>query len=220
LLSAGSIFRKDWKSEIRTRYAISALVMFVVSTIAIVLFSVGGSGVSREVLAGMLWVVIFFSSMSGLSRTFVTEEERGTAMTLHLLASPGAVLAGKLVFNLVLVLGLNLLAVVLYSFLLSEFVIANHVAFWLTVLLGSAGLASAATIIAAIIAKANTKGTLFPVLSLPILLPLLVVVINATSLAQEGAPLSDCYGDFQFLVAYIVVVVTTSSLLFDYIWKD
>jgi heme exporter protein B len=38
-----------------------------------------------------LWVVIFFGAMSGLSRTFVTEEERGTAMTLQLLASPSAV---------------------------------------------------------------------------------------------------------------------------------
>jgi ABC-type transport system involved in cytochrome c biogenesis permease component len=32
----------------------------------------------------MLWVVVFVAAMSGLSRTFVMEEERGTTLTLQL----------------------------------------------------------------------------------------------------------------------------------------
>jgi len=218
--AAAAIFRKDWQSELRTRYAISALIMFVVSTIAIVIFAIGSESIPSDVLTGMLWVIIFFSSMSGLSRTFVAEEERGTVLTLQLLASPSVVLGGKLAFNFVLVLSLNIFAVALYSLLVSEFLIVTLSIFWITILLGSMGLAAAATIIAAIIAKANTKGTLFPVLSLPILLPLLVVVINATRLAGEGAPFEDAVREFQFLIAYIVVVVTVSQLLFDYIWTD
>src|SRR5512140_1243164 len=86
-----AIFRKDWQSELRTRYAISALLMFVVTTISIILFSLGSEGARPEVLSGMLWVVIFFSAMSGLARTFVMEEERGTSMTLQLVARPSAV---------------------------------------------------------------------------------------------------------------------------------
>src|SRR5436309_8825539 len=102
-----AIFRKDWKSELRTRYAISALVMFVITTISIILFSLGSEGASLSALSGMLWVAIFFAAMSGLSRTFVAEEERGTSMTLQLIATPTAVLFGKLLFNLVLVICLN-----------------------------------------------------------------------------------------------------------------
>ena len=37
--SVAAIFLKDWHSELRTRYAISALIMFVLTTISIVLFS-------------------------------------------------------------------------------------------------------------------------------------------------------------------------------------
>ena len=218
--SAASIFRKDWHSELRTRYAISALVMFIITTIAIILFSIGREGASADALSGMLWVVIFFASMSGLSRTFVAEEERGTAMTLQLMATPSAVLFGKLLFNLVLVLGLNLLAVVLYSLLIEGFVIRTYSIFVVAIMLGSFGLAAASTIIAAIIAKANTKGTLYPVLSFPILLPLLLTVINATRLAAEGAFVEEAFGEFQVLVSYIVVICATSYLLFDYIWKD
>jgi heme exporter protein B len=194
--------------------------MFVVTTISIILFSLGSEGAPPEALAGMLWVVIFFAAMSGLSRTFVMEEERGTAMTLQLLAPPSAVFFGKLLFNLVLVIALNVLTVVLYILFINGFVIRSAPIFLVTILLGSMAFAAAATIIAAIIARANTKGTLYPVLSFPIVLPLLLTVINATRLASEGAGFEEAYGEFQILISYIVVVSATSYMLFDYIWKD
>jgi heme exporter protein B len=218
--SVGAVFLKDWRSELRTRYAISALGMFVITTIAIILFSLGSESASPDVLAGMLWVVIFFAAMSGLSRTFVSEEERGTSMTLQLAARGSAVFFGKLMFNLVLALALNTVTVLLYAGFVNGFVIKTLSIFVVTVLLGSIGLAGAATIIAAIIARANTKGTLYPVLSFPILLPLLLAVINATRLAAEGAFFAEAGGEFQLLISYIAVVVTASVTVFDYVWKD
>jgi len=220
LRSVAGIFLKDLRSELRTRYAVSALVMFVVTTIAIIMFSLGQEAAPAEVLSGMLWVVIFFGAMSGLSRTFVMEEERGTAMTLQLLTPPSAVYFGKLLFNIVLVVALNVFTVLLYLFLINGFVIRSADVFVLTIVFGSLGFASAATVIAAIIARANTKGTLYPVLSFPILLPLLITVIDATKSATEGVPLAEAGGVFQFLISYIVVLTTLSYLLFEYIWKD
>ena len=218
--SAVAVFLKDWHSELRTRYAISALAMFILTTISIVLFSLGSEGAPIDALAGMLWVVVFFSAMSGLSRTFVAEEERGTAMTLQLHAPSSAVFAGKLLFNVVLVFALTILSVLLYAGFINGFVIKSYSIFIVAVTLGSLGFAAAATIIAAIIARASTKGTLYPVLSFPILLPLLLTVINATRLSTEGAVLQEAYGEFQILISYIVVVVTISWLVFDYVWKD
>ncbi len=220
LRSVWNVFLKDWHSELRTRYAISALVMFVVTTISIILFSLGSESASSDALAGMLWVVIFFAGMSGLSRTFVMEEERGTSMTLQLLAVPSATFFGKLLFNLVLVIALNVFTVMLYLLFIGGFVVRSVDVFVVTMALGSVGLAAAATIIAAIIARANTRGTLYPVLSFPIVLPLLLTVISATRLASEGAFFQEAYGEFQILVSYIVVIVAVSYLLFDHIWKD
>jgi heme exporter protein B len=215
-----AIFRKDWHSELRTRYAINALAMFVVITISIMLFSLGSESAPVDVLSGILWVVIFFGAMSGLSRTFVTEEERGTAMTLQLLATPSAVFFGKLLFNVVLVCALNSFIVTLFALLINGFIIRSYTIFVVTVVLGSLGLAAASTIIAAIIAKANTRGTLYPVLSFPILLPLLLTVINATRLAAEGAYFEEATGEFQVLISYIVAIVTVSYMTFEYIWRD
>lgn len=218
--SAIAVFSKDLSSELRTRYAISALIMFVITTITIILFSIGSEGAPPDVLSGMLWVVIFFGAMSGLSRTFVAEEERGTSMMLQLLTSSQSVLLGKLLFNLVLVAGLNLLTVILYLGFVNGFVVKTMSIFVVTLVLGSVALAAASTMIAAIIAKANTKGTLYPVLSFPVLLPLLLAAINATRLATEGAFFAEALNDFQLLVSYIVVVIIVSFMLFEYVWKD
>lgn len=220
LRSTLAVFLKDWHSELRTRYAISALGMFVVTTLSMIMFSLAGEAPSLEVLAGMLWVVIFFAAMSGLSRTFVTEEERGTSMTLQLQAPASAVYFGKLLFNLLLGAGLTLLTVVLYAIFITGFVVTSYGVFAAGIVLGSIGLSAASTIIAAIIARANTKGTLYPVLSFPILLPVLMTAIRTTRMACEGTTWTDAGGEFQVLISYIVVVVTASYMLFEYIWKD
>ncbi len=218
--AALTIFRKDLRSELRTRYALNALVMFVITTLSVILFAIGNESVSPEVLSGVLWIIIFFSTMSGLSRTFVSEEERGTVMTLHLTSRPLSVLFGKLLFNLALLAALNLFTVVLYLLFISNFTIGSYAIFIPTLVLGTCGLASASTIIAAIIAKANTKGTLYPVLSFPILLPLLLTVINATKMAVEGGAFGEALGEFQVLVSYLIVILAVSYLLFEYVWKE
>lgn len=148
------------------------------------------------------------------------EEERGTSMTLQLQAPPSAVYFGKLLFNLLLGAGLTLLTVALYAVFISGFVVTSYGVFAAGIALGSIGLSAASTIIAAIIARANTKGTLYPVLSFPILLPVLMTAIRTTRMACEGTAWTDVGGEFQVLISYIVVVVTASYMLFEYIWKD
>ncbi len=220
LKQALAIFSKDLASELRTRYAINALIMFVVVTLSVIMFALVGETLSPGAMVGMLWVVMFFAAMSGLSRGFVAEEERGTTMTLQLLASPTAVYLGKLLFNLVLVLALNVFIVLLFLLTMDQFSVRQPDLFWAVMLLGSMCMASATSIIAAIIAKANTKGTLFPVLSFPVLLPLLMAGINSTRIAVEEQVWDNAWADLQLLVSYLVVVTTVSFLLFHFVWKD
>jgi len=220
LSSIWAIFLKDLKSELRTRYALNALIMFVVVTISMILFATAGEIISAELLSGLLWVVIFFSAMSGLSRTFVSEEDRGTVIFLQLATRPSVVYFGKLLFNLVLIFGINFFVVIAYLLTMENFKIKSFDVFLAGLILGGVGLASASTIIAAIIAKANTKGTLYPVLSFPVLLPLLITAINITQLSTQGTTLTETAGHLRILISYFFVVIIASYLLFDYIWKE
>lgn len=218
--STYAVVLKDMQSELRTRYALNALVMFVVTTVSIILFALRGEQPNSSVLSGMFWVVVFFAAMSGLSRSFVSEEERGTSLTLQLVAGPSVVYFGKLAFNILLTLSLVFGVTLVYTVAFPGFTIRSMGIFLLTVLLGSLGLASAGTIIAAIIARANTRGTLYPVLSFPILIVLLMTVMNATAKALDGDPLSDALGDCTVLLSYFMVITAGSYLLFGYVWKD
>lgn len=215
-----AIVSKDVRSELRTRYAMNALLMFVVISVATIMFALREEEASSEILSGMFWVVIFFTAMSGLSRIFVSEEERGTTMTLQLVASPTVVYFGKLIFNCGLTLALSTAVTLLYVMVFPSFYINSWSIFTMTIFLGSLGFAAAATIIAAIIAKANTKGTLYPVLSFPILIPLLMTVMKSTARALDGEMLSAALGEFQILVSYVMIMIAGSYLLFDYVWKE
>jgi heme exporter protein B len=215
-----ALISKDVRSELRTRYALNALLMFVVTSVATILFALREDQASPEVLSGMYWVVVFFSAMSGLSRIFVSEEEKGTALTLQLVSSPTVVYVGKLLFNCLLTLLLTLAVTVLYLIVFPGFVVGSYAIFGATWFLGSLGLASAATIIAAIIARANTRGTLYPVLSFPILIPLLMTVMRSTVRALADEPFANAIGELQVLVSYLMVMTGGSYLLFDYVWKD
>lgn len=214
------IFYKDFSSELRMRYAINALIMFAVVAVSTILFSIGSEKAPQNVYAGLFWVVVFFSAMSGLSRNFVSEEERGTNLILSLIAHPISIFVGKFFFNLILIIFINLIIAFLYFFLFTDFIIKNWLMFTLSFFLGNLGIAASSTIIAAIISKANVKGTLYPVLAFPVLLPLILILIEITKAAMEGNPISSMQAEFMVLISYDVIMFTASILVFDIIWRD
>ncbi len=217
---AFALFLKDFRSELRTRYAVNSLAMFILVAISVILFSIGQEKIPQSLTGGLFLVVIFFSAMSGLARAFVSEDERGTTLTLQLIASPSTIFTGKLLFNLILVFLMNIVIAVLYSALFDEFVIRSFYLFVLTFVLSNFGLAISSTIIAAIISKAGSKGTLYPVLSFPILLPLILTSVQLTSNCMVGTSFAESKVDLAVIVCYDVIMLTASYMLFDFIWKD
>lgn len=215
-----SLFLKDFRSELRTRYAINSLAMFIIVAISVIMFSIGNERINENLTAGLFWVVIFFTAMSGLARAFVSEEERGTSLTLQLIASPSTVFTGKLIFNLVLVFCMNIVIAFLYSAVFEAFVIRNFALFLSAFILGNIGLAISSTIIAAIISKAGAKGTLYPVLSFPILLPLILTSVQLTLFSIDGTSFEKSKFELAIIISYDVIMLTASYMLFDFIWKD
>ena len=59
-----AVLVKDLKSEFRTRYAISAVLLFIFTTITMIVFSTAGEVLTVGVAAGLLWVIIFFAAMT------------------------------------------------------------------------------------------------------------------------------------------------------------
>jgi len=219
LSKALAVYAKDLRTELRTRYAVNAIIMFGVTTLVVVSFSLGQSGLPPKLLAALFWIIMFFASMSGLSHVFVREEEAGTALVLKLRAEPDAIYWGKLLFNFTLLSMMTIIITPLF-FMFTDAPTANIFSFLIILLLGVVGLCGATTIVAAIISKAAIKGALFAVLSFPILVVLLFLLVNATSQVFDNKSLGEILTEIQGLVAYCVIMITASVLLFRFVWLE
>lgn len=219
LVNAWYIFEKDLQQEFKTRYVINAILLFSVVTLTAVSFSIGTFTAGNEVLSALLWIILFFSAMSGLSHIFVREEETHTSDTLKLVADPTSIFLGKYLFNFILLILMELITVPLY-FGVMNFSVENFLAFLTILFIGSIGLSAGATIIAAIISKASAKGSLFTVLSFPILLPVLVTGISATKTICFKPDIAEISGELQALFAYAVVLITAAIMLFEFVWNE
>lgn len=219
--SVRAVFVKDVRLEARTRTALSALVMFVAAALLLVRLALGAGSVSVPVAAALLWIVVVFAAAIGLGRAFAAEEERGTTLVLQLALTPGAVYAGKLLFNAVLMLALSSLATGLFLGLVPVPVRVPAL-LAATLALGAAGLAGVTTLLSALIARAQAAGPLLPVLAFPLLVPLLLPAVALTEIAA-GAPegaWAAARGELVLLGSYAGLMVSVSFVLFDFVWRD
>lgn len=216
-----AVVDKDVRSELRTRYGITALLLFAATAVVLVAFSAADEPMPRPLAAGFLWVVMLYTAMTGLGRGFIVEEERGTALYLRASTTASAVFFGKLVVNVVLALMSNLVAATLFMFFMGSAATVGSVPLLLaTVAVGSVGLASVLTVVSAIVAKAGTRSALLPVLSFPMLLPLLLPGTNAMLRAFAGTELPEATRALGLMSAYTGIMVVISWIVFDTIWSD
>jgi len=218
-----AIFVKDARSELRTRAALNGTLLFAVSALVMVSFALGPNGAPQAqrtaVLAPLLWILLFFAAMTGLSRVFVKEEEQRTAPLLRLAAPPSAVFAGKLAFNVLLLSAIGAVTVPAFMVVM-EFAPVHGWAFASVLILGGFGLAISSTLVAAIIAKAQASGPLFAVLALPVTLPLLLIAVSATKASATGIDSAVLAAHLKLLVSYDGVTLIAGFMLFPFAWLE
>lgn len=215
-----AVFRKDLQSEVRTRYGITTLALFVVTVVSLLAYSTAEEPLGRPIVAGVIWILMFFTAMSGLGRSFMSEEERGTSLYLRLSAPTSSVYWGKLAGNVLFSILSNLALILLLLILMPLVQVGSLLLLLAIVVLGSFGLASVVTITSAIVAKAGTRNALLPVLSFPLLLPLVMPGIQATLIALAGLTLADAWGDVAFMIAHTGIVTVVSWLVFGVLWEE
>ena len=210
------------QGELRTRYALGAVLLFAVTTLIAVSAALSAATVKSEVKAALLWIILLFAALSGLSRVFVREEEAGTAPLLRLSAPATAVYAGKLLFNIALVFAVESVSVPLFLIVLPLSVV-NYGLLIGVLFVGGIGLAGSSTFIAALIAQASSgKSALFFIVAFPILLPLVLIAVQTTVGAFDSIEIHHlrARADLSLLALYSLVMTTASFLLFEYIWHD
>jgi heme exporter protein B len=210
---------KDLVIERRSKETLNALLFFSLALLFVFQFALGPD---RErlasVLPGLLWLGFILSGVLGLGRAFLVERENDCWEAL--LLTPGdksAIYLGKLVSSLALM-------AVVEALVLGLFVVFFDVDFApalpglaLVIGLGTVGIAAVGTLFAAMTAQVRARELLFPVLLLPVLVPVLLGTVEATEALLLREPLAAVSHWLKLLVAADVVYLTVGLLTFDVI---
>lgn len=211
------VFRKELMDGLRFKAAWLAMLMFALTTLSCVSLALGGAALEAELQAALLWVVLFFSAMTGIDRLFADEEMAGTMLVLRLYAPAQVVLFGKMLYAFFLLLVLAVFVAVLFLAFL-DVRVEGELAFLGVLFLGVMGLAGGGTFVSALSAGSRVKSGLFPVLMLPVMLPVLLPAIAATTEAFRGGGVA--LPDIGSMAFYDGLLILGASVLFDYFWYE
>lgn len=215
-----ALVKKEFLLEFRLRYMFNAVLIYLAGAIFICYFAFFGRGgdLSPMTWNALFWIIILLASVNAASRSFLLERP-SRQYYYYFMASPGAIMLSKLIYNIVLLILMSLIGLILFSFVMGN-VVQDMIMFVGIAVIGATCLASTLTFIAAIAAQTQHSMTLMAVLSFPIVIPVLLVLIKVSKSAIDGLDRSLAYQDLIVLLAVNVITITVSYILFPYLWKN
>jgi heme exporter protein B len=213
------VFWKDVAIERRSKETLNALAFFSLLLLFLFQFSLGADRARlTAALPGLLWLGFVLSGLLALGRSFMVERENDCWEGL--LLAPGdksAIFLGKLAGNLVLMFVVEALLLALFAVFFNVDVRRALGPLALVIVLGTLGFAALGTLFAAMTAHVRARELLFPVLLLPVQVPILLATVKATEAVLAGEPLAAVTNWITLLVAADIVYVVTGVLTFDVI---
>lgn len=219
LLGTLTIFKKDLKTEFRTKFAFNMVIAFVVSSLLLVMFTLKAQELSPTPKSGLIWIIVLFAALSSLARSFISETDKHTYDLLRIYASGTTVFVGKLFFNTVFSLLINVFTFGIYIFL-ADITIVSWSSFFVVLIFGTIGLSGVSTMIAAIVSQADRKGAIFSVLTIPLFIPFILLLTSITKSVFVDGSATAFNNDFSALIGFIGVTITAGVILFEYIWEE
>lgn len=211
-----ALLKKDFTTEWRMRYAVNGILLHVISSVFLVFLSV--KIMNGPTWNALFWLILLFSSVSAVAKGFVGEH-KGRSLYYYGIASPQIIIVSKIIYNSFFMLLIACICFVVYITLLGN--MAQSIGYYMLVmLLGCLGFSATFTLLSSIAAKSGNGHLLMPVLSFPIIIPLLLVLIKASKKAMDGLDPSLLLPDLLVLLALNCIVIALSYVLFPYLWKE
>ena len=220
LKAVAAVVWKDVRAEVRSRELFSAMLVFSLLIILIFNFALElDVKVRQSVTAGVLWATFAFAGTLGLNRSMAIEKDRGCLDGLLLApVDRSAIYFGKVISNLAFMLIVEIIILPVYSVLYN--VNLFQPGLLLVILLGSIGYAAVGTLLAAMSVQTRTRDILLPILLFPVVIPVLLAAVKASSGFLEGADLADILLPINLLIAYDIIFIAVAFMVFDSVVEE
>jgi heme exporter protein B len=211
---------KDLAAELRSRELLSAMLVFALAVIVIFNFALElDITTRRSVTAGVLWVTFAFAGTLGLNRSMAIERDRGCLDGLLLApVDRSAIYFGKVASNLVFMLVVEVIVLPIYSVLYNTSLFQPGLI--LVILLGSLGYIAVGTLLSAMAVQARTRDVLLPILLFPVVLPVLISAVKATTGFLQGLELSEIMPWLNILIVYDIIFIAIAYMVFDFVVEE
>jgi heme exporter protein B len=218
--SIGAILWKDLIAELRSRELLTAMLVFTLLVILIFNFALELDATTRAVATpGILWATFAFAGTLGLNRSMALEKDRGCLDGLLLApVDRSAIYFGKLLSNIVFMLIVEAVVLPVYSVLYNSNLFNPGLIG--VILLGSIGYAAVGTLLSTMTVQTRTRDVLLPILLFPVIIPLLIAAVTASSGFLQGIDLSEITPYINLLLVYDVIFIAIAYMVFDYIVED
>lgn len=210
------LLRKEILIELRQKYAIGGILLYVISTVFIVYIAF--INVNAMAWNTLFWIVMLFASVNAVAKSFV-QESGNRQLYYYVLTNPTAIILSKILYNVILLLSISILAYGAFS-LVAGNPVRRPGEFMTALFLGSLGLSIAITFVSAIAAKANNSGTLMAILSFPIVIPILMTLIKISANALGLLTDTSITKDILTLLAIDGILLGMAFVLFPFLWRD
>ena len=208
--------------EMRTKDLFSAMFLFALLVIIIFNFAFApGTGNISQLAPGILWVAFTFAGVLGLNRSFIFEKDRGSLQGLML--SPvdrGVIYLGKTLGNIIFISLVELITLPLFAVFFNLSILHLIPRLALVLLVSTVGFASAGTLLAAVSVNTKAREVMLPVLLFPIIIPVIIGAVKSTGKILDGAPLTEVLSWLKLLIAFDIIFLIVSFLVFEYVVEE
>jgi heme exporter protein B len=215
-----AVVEKDLAAEFRSRELFSAMLVFSLIIILIFNFALELDPVIRQkVTAGVLWTTFAFAGTLGLNRSLAIEKDRGCMDGLLLApVDRSAIYFGKVISNLAFMLIVEVFILPVYGVLYG--VNLFQPGLLAVILLGSIGYTSVGTLISTMTVQTRTRDVLLPILLFPVVIPVLLASVKASSGYLSGAEFSEILTPLNILIVYDVIFIAIAFMVFDFVVEE
>ena len=213
-----ALFYKDVQLELRQKYAINSIVLYVFSTVFVAYLSYQGDIDARSWNV-MFWIILLFAAVNAASKSFV-QERPARHLYYYTLAAPQSIILSKIIYNSLMMLIIAIITFVIFQLFLGNMIVGTGL-FFVGLLLGALGFASTLTMVAAIASRSDNNFALMAILSFPLMLPFLLSLMKLSDLALNSAAFDqEAWQLLGVVFGLNLIVIMLSYLLFPYLWKE
>ena len=213
-------FYKEIQLEIKFFNAISGILLYLMSTVFLcyTTLHVNGCIINSNTWNTLFWIILIFIYIDSVKKTFLQEREN-RHIYYYSLIKPELFIFSKIFYNIILLTIISFFGFFFFTFLFGN-PVKNQALFILNVVLSNIGFSSILTLISAISSKLPNNNIIMSILSIPIIIPLIIIIIHVSKNAIIGIEAASN-------IWYIVINIFINSIiflliyiLFPFLWKN